>query len=100
MEDKMKMLGYRIKVIRQSKEMSQEALANKCGNHSENARSWISKIESGKRNPSIDDIYKIAEALDVEVTILFMETEQSPDYLNRLLRYAVLFERYAQNKPQ
>jgi repressor LexA len=89
--EKMKMLGYRIKLVRLSKGMSQEELANKCGNHSNNARSWISKIESGNRNPNIDDIYKIADALDVEVSILFMEGEPSDKYYNKLLRYMVLF---------
>ena len=91
MEDKMKLLGKRIRIIRQSKGMSQEALANKCGNTSDHARSWISKIESGKRNPNIDDIYRIAAALDVEVSILFLEAEPSSEYLNRMLKYAVLF---------
>ena len=89
--EKMKMLGKRIKLIRLSKGMSQQALANKCGNYSENSRSWISKIESGDRNPNIDDIFTIAEALGVEPSILFMETTPSSDFLNRMLSYMVMF---------
>ena len=85
MEDKMKKLGNRIRLIRQSKGMSQETLANMCGNDSAHARSWISKIESGKRNPNMEDLYKIADALGVELSILFIDSEPT-------LKYMVLFE--------
>lgn len=92
MEDKMKKLGNRIRLIRQAKGMSQETLANMCGNDSAHARSWISKIESGKRNPNMEDLYKIADALGVELSILFIESEPTSDYLDRALKYMVLFE--------
>lgn len=93
MKEKQKMLGQRIRTIRELKGMSQEDLANKCGHTNENARSWISKIESGQRCPNIDDVFIIAESLGVEPFILFIETNPTPQMLDRMLKYLTLFER-------
>ncbi|MGX7244740.1 helix-turn-helix domain-containing protein [Enterococcus quebecensis] len=50
-----------VKAIRQDKNLSQEGLAFACNLH----RTYISDIERGKRNVSIDNIEKIALALEV-----------------------------------
>ena len=55
-------IGYRIKVLREKKEMSQDELAKIVGYTS---RSSINKIELGKINISQSRITKIAKALDV-----------------------------------
>jgi transcriptional regulator with XRE-family HTH domain len=51
-----------VKTIRQEKKLSQEGLAFACNLH----RTYISDIERGKRNVSIDNIEKIALALEVQ----------------------------------
>ncbi|MDI6758670.1 MAG: helix-turn-helix transcriptional regulator [Candidatus Omnitrophota bacterium] len=55
------MLGLRIKEIRQKRKMSQEELSFESELH----RTYISDIERGTRNVSIENIEKIAKALDV-----------------------------------
>ena len=55
-----------VRRIRQQQNLSQEKLAEKSGLH-------ISALERETRNISIDNIQKIAEALDVEAYILFQE---------------------------
>lgn len=47
--------------------MSQEAFADKCGY----ARSYMSRIERGLANPSLDAVAVLAVALEVEVKELF-----------------------------
>lgn len=54
-------LAKNIKDLRLSKHISQEELADICGLH----RTYISDIERGTRNVSIDNIEKIADGLGV-----------------------------------
>ena len=61
MSDIRKLLGLRIKEIRQRKKMSQEDLSFESELH----RTYISDIERGTRNVSIKNIEKIAKALQV-----------------------------------
>jgi transcriptional regulator with XRE-family HTH domain len=49
--------------------MSQEEFADKCGF----ARSYMSRIERGGANPSLDAIEVLADALRVKVQNLFEE---------------------------
>jgi len=63
MSDIRKLLGGKIKKIRQSRKMSQEDLAFESGLH----RTYISDIERGARNVSIRNIEKIAKALNVSL---------------------------------
>lgn len=62
-----KILGENIRKYRVMKEISQEKLAEYCGLH----RTYIGAVERGERNISIDNIEKIANALDVYITELF-----------------------------
>ncbi len=59
--------GYRIKELRLATGMTQEAFADHCGF----ARTYMSRIETGGANPSLDAIKVLADALDVELTELF-----------------------------
>lgn len=61
MSDIKKKLGSRIKALRLSKGFSQEELANKAGLH----RTYMSDVERGERNVSLENIGKIAKALGV-----------------------------------
>lgn len=54
-----------IKKIREERGMTQEEFANKCGHFSNNARSWTSKVESGKIKLSLDDAQAVSKALNV-----------------------------------
>ncbi|MBR6422604.1 helix-turn-helix transcriptional regulator [bacterium] len=58
--------GNNIREIRLLKQLSQEDLAYLCGLH----RTYISDIERGNRNVSIDNIEKIAKALGIKPSIL------------------------------
>jgi len=59
--------GKRFKELRLASGMSQEAFADKCGF----ARSYMSRIERGRANPSLDAIEVLADGLGVAVKALF-----------------------------
>ena len=61
-----KKLGQRIKKLRKLKGLSQEEAAEKAGLH----RAYFWEIENG-RNISIMTAYKVAKALDVDLSELF-----------------------------
>jgi transcriptional regulator with XRE-family HTH domain len=54
-------IGKRIKEIRTKKTMTQNKLAAKCGFE----KASMSKIESGRANPTLRTLIKISIALDV-----------------------------------
>lgn len=56
-----------MKALRRASNLSQEAFADRCGF----ARSYMSRIERGKVNPSLDAVQVLADALKVEVRVLF-----------------------------
>jgi len=56
-----------VRELRIAAELSQEAFADKCGF----ARSYMSRIERGGANPSLDAIEVLASALGVPVRLLF-----------------------------
>ncbi len=62
-------LGARIKELRAVTGLSQEAFADKCGF----ARSYMSRVERGGANPSIDAIEVLAVALGVNIKDLFTD---------------------------
>lgn len=64
-----KRFGLRVKELRQATGLSQEAFADRCGF----ARSYMSRIERGVANPSLDAIQVLANGLGVEVFQLFFE---------------------------
>nr|WP_091659441.1 helix-turn-helix transcriptional regulator [Massilia sp. PDC64] len=59
--------GQRLRELRQRQGLSQEAFADVCGF----ARSYMSRLERGAGNPSLDAIQTLADALGVEVVELF-----------------------------
>ena len=60
-------LGMAIKTQRASLGISQEELAHRAGLH----RTYVSDLERGARNPSIESIEKLAGALQISVSNLF-----------------------------
>ncbi|CAI3953476.1 unnamed protein product [Commensalibacter communis] len=70
-----------------AKELSIEALSNKSGL----SKSYISKLENGKRKPSMEAIEKISETLGIPVVVLLMLAAEkgeistlSPDLVSEL----------------
>jgi transcriptional regulator with XRE-family HTH domain len=61
-----KKFGERVKAVRLQKDMSQGDLAKKLGVHS----TYISKIERGEQNISIQGLEKLARALGAPVNEL------------------------------
>lgn len=59
--------GRQIKSLRQATGVSQEAFADRCGF----ARSYMSRIERGRANPSLDAVEVLAVALGMQVSQLF-----------------------------
>ena len=62
-----KKFGQRLAALRRAAGISQEALADRCGF----ARSYMSRIERGRGNPSLDAIETLAGGLKVPVVRLF-----------------------------
>lgn len=62
--------GLRIKYLRNKKGISQEKLAEISDLH----RTYISSIEIGKRNVALENIEKLAMALDCSIDELFKPT--------------------------
>lgn len=64
-----KVFASNLKYYRNKLGVSQEQFADKAGLH----RTYISAIECGKRSISLDNIQKIAEALEIETYLLFVD---------------------------
>lgn len=58
--------GDRVRGFRRDRELSQEQLAHKASIN----RTYIASLEAGRRNPSLDLIARLAEALDVDAADL------------------------------
>lgn len=58
-----KKIGIRIKIERFNRKISQEQLAEKSGLN----RTTVGYIERGEISPTIETLYKIASALDIEL---------------------------------
>jgi len=59
------LIGLRIKNLRRSKGLSQEELAEKMGI----SPKYLSSIERGKENPTLDTFIKLAEALNIVISV-------------------------------
>lgn len=67
MEPIIRLLGLRLKEIRQNRKISQEKLSEKLGVDPK----YLSRIEVGKATPSLDLLIKASDLLGVEVKSLF-----------------------------
>ena len=59
-------MSKNLKILRASRGLSQEALADLVGLH----RTYIGSVERGERNISIDNLERIALAFDISVSQL------------------------------
>ncbi len=67
--DIIKVFGSNLRKYRLKNGLSQEKLAEKCGLH----RTYISDIERFQRSISLENIQRIADALNIEVYKMFIE---------------------------
>jgi transcriptional regulator with XRE-family HTH domain len=59
--------GKKVRQLRENRGWSQERFAGECGLH----RTYVGGIERGERNPTLKNIYAIAEALGEPLKALF-----------------------------
>ena len=69
--DIIKVFCSNVRQYRMQRNLSQEKFAELCGLH----RTYISDIECFRRSISLDNIQKIADALEIDTYKLFLEDE-------------------------
>ena len=70
--DIVKVFGTNLKKYRTALGLSHEAFADKCGMH----RTYISAIECYRRSISLENIQRIADALDIDAYKLLLENKE------------------------
>ena len=68
-------IGHVIRVLRTAANLKQKDLARQAGIKS----NYLSLVEAGKREPSVNVLRAIAKALNVPVSMLFWEAERLPE---------------------
>lgn len=86
MDDNKILLGTRIRKIREGKSLTQEKLAELMDINAK----YLSGIERGKENPTLDMLIRLAIALDVEMWELFnfkheMSVEELKAYMSQFI---------------
>lgn len=61
------LVGQNVRKYRKMKGLTQEQLASQAGITSE----YVSRIENGKENPTVDVLFKISVVLGIEVRDMF-----------------------------
>ena len=69
------LLGARIKRHRLQADISQQALADRCGVY----RTYLGQIEAGLANPTLQILVNIAQALDVPLATLLSRATQGEE---------------------
>ena len=69
--DPIKAFGLVVKEMRKAQSLSQEALAAEAGLD----RAFLSQVETGRKQPSLLTIFRLAGALKLEVSDLFKRVE-------------------------
>ena len=67
--DIVRVFGSNLRKYRTATGLSQEAFAEKCGLH----RTYISAIECYRRSIALENVQRIADALEIEPYKLFLE---------------------------
>ena len=68
-------VGLNIQELRRAKKLSQEELADMCNIH----QTYLSGVETGRRNPSLLVLERIANALDVDPEELIRRRRRRTD---------------------
>lgn len=72
-----KNFGLAIKKLREDTGLSQEKFALSIGMD----RTYYASVEAGKRNISLQNIYKIAEGFNISVSALFVVVEKTNELM-------------------
>jgi transcriptional regulator with XRE-family HTH domain len=64
--------GRAVRARREGLGLSQEALAERC----DLDRTYVSGVERGRRNPTVQAVYRIAFGLGVDAGVLVSETDE------------------------
>ena len=70
--DIVRVFAYNVRKYRTEKGLSQEALAEKANLH----RTYICAVEREKRSIALDNVQKIADALEIETYLLFLKNRE------------------------
>lgn len=79
-------IGARVKIQREAKGLSRAELARRI----EYSESAIKFLEKGKRNPSVDFLYRIGEELDVPIQYFLADRDES--YIDKCNQWDSRFE--------
>jgi transcriptional regulator with XRE-family HTH domain len=69
--DTRRIFAQRLRQLRKSKGLSQEELADQAGLH----RTYVGSVERSERNVSIDNMERLAKALEVDLAELLREDQ-------------------------
>lgn len=75
MSERLKQLSKRIKLLRTFRNLNQLQLAKKANV----SQSTIAQIEVCQKSPSIDTLFKLADALKIPIVLLFTEHLHTED---------------------
>ena len=67
-------IGKAVRRLRQERQLTQDSLALK----TRTARSYVSRLENGLVGPTISTLERVASALDIDVTDLFVAARIEP----------------------
>ena len=76
--DVLKVFSDNLRKYRNQANLSQESFAERAGLH----RTYISAIECRKRSISLENVQKIADALEIETYKLFIDSDKSKKITN------------------
>jgi len=81
------LIGKRIQELRKTQRLSQEQVAEKA----DISPNYLSRIECGKENPTLDMLIKLADALEVEMWEMFdfgheVNIKELREAMNKLLK--------------
>ncbi|MFG1301944.1 helix-turn-helix transcriptional regulator [Xanthobacter sp. V3C-3] len=66
-------VGQNVQKLRRDRDLSQEELAHRANVH----QTYLSGVESGKRNPSVMVLERIAIALEVDISDFFRQPKKA-----------------------
>jgi len=68
--------GPILRRLRLERDLSQEALAERAGMAS---HAYLSRLESGSKHPSVEMLFRLADALEVPASAIILEMEKQRD---------------------